>query len=432
MPSRTIEVWDGDLRAGTAYCDPIDDGMAVEFAYADSYLASPSARPIDPMFPLYSGRSRSIGTPGAFLDATPDSWGRFLIRGKAVADRLGRGLDEIDFLLGASDVTRQGSLRFSLGDGFLAAGADVPMMVDLPQLRRLASDAASDHQALVALLAGGAESSGGAVPKAAVRGEDGALWIAKFYDGDTGLWEKVVVELAVSLGIKVPETRLMILENGSVLLSKRFDREAGRRIPYLSAATLTGMRSRERGDYLYILGAINDFGSAPRKDGENLWRRMVFFVAVNNTDDHLRNHGFLWDGSGWRLSPMFDVVPADKISRSTSINGETARPAMLDALLTSAADFGVDRDTAIKIVRETWTATSDWAMVARRLGASQRSIDAMVPTFDGLRGEAEATRTNRGRYTTLARGINPLVRPMWSIARDSNESPNAPIALTRD
>ena len=403
MPSKKIEVWDGEIHAGTAYCDPIDDGMAVEFAYADSYLASPSARPIDPAFPLYSGRSRSMGTPGAFLDSTPDSWGRFLIRGKAVADRLGRGLDEVDFLLGASDVTRQGSLRFSLGNGFLAAGTDVPMgsgflaagtdvplMVDLPQLQRLAANAASDHQSLMALLAGGAGSSGGAVPKAAVRDEAGALWIAKFYDGDTGLWEKVVVELAASLGIDVPETRFVGAENSSVLLSKRFDREAGRRVPYVSAATLTGLRSRQRGDYLYVLGAINDFGAAPKKDAEYLWRRMVFFVAVNNTDDHLRNHGFLWDGSGWRLSPMFDVVPADKTSRSTSINGETSRPAMIDALLASAGDFKVAKDTASRIIRETWVATAHWATVARKLGACQRSIDAMMPIFDGIRAEAES------------------------------------------
>ncbi len=390
MPSVKLDVWDGDVLAGVAYCDPAGDDMSVAFTYDPSYLSSPHARPIDPAFPLYEGGFQVNTTPGSFRDAAPDSWGRSLIRQKMVADRVGRTPDEIDYLLGASDVTRQGSLRFSLDGDFLAQGAVVPSILEIHDVARLVHDAGSDADAVMALLRGGAGSSGGAVPKAAIVDEAGGLWLAKFYaDSDTGLWEQVAAIMAARLGLLVPETRLIKAGDGLAFLSKRFDRAGRARVPYASAATLAQLRREEAGDYTHILWALEDHGKAPRDDARELWRRMVFMVAVNSTDDHFGNHGFLWDGSGWRLAPMFDVVPSDKLARKTSIAGRTMRADMLDALMESAGEFGISSDDARHTIGDTWTATRDWAAVGARLGASSSSVASAESAFDELRAAAE-------------------------------------------
>jgi serine/threonine-protein kinase HipA len=391
MPSAKLEVWDGDSFAGIAYCDPSGSDMAVAFSYDQGYLESGTARAIDPAFPLYKGGFQSATTPGAFRDAAPDAWGRSLIRQKIAGGKLGREADEVDYLLGATDRTRQGSLRFAVGGAFLGEDAKVPKLIDIEAVASLVKRASSDLDAVTALLKSGAGSSGGAVPKAAVVDEAESLWLAKFYGGsDTGLWEWVTSVLARDLGLSSPETKLVKAGDGLAFLSKRFDRDGQQRIPYASAATLAQIRRDESGDYNHIMWALEDYGSAPRHDIVELWRRMVFSVAVNNTDDHLGNHGFLWSGSGWRLSPIFDVTPSDKSSRKTSIAGTTQRSEMLDALLEAAEGFGIGPAQAKTIISDTWETTKRWHDLGRAMGASQNSIAEMASSFDALRAQVAA------------------------------------------
>ena len=157
-------------------------------------------------------------------------------------------------------------------------------------------------------------SLGGARPKASVRLQDGSLAIAKFPRKDdeinTVLWESVALALAANAGIAVPVTRLETVADKPVLLVTRFDRNGARRIPFLSAMSMLGARDNETRSYLELVDALRQHGAAPREDMEALWRRMVFSVLISNTDDHLRNHAFLYDGpNGWRLSPAYDLNP---------------------------------------------------------------------------------------------------------------------------
>ena len=161
-------------------------------------------------------------------------------------------------------------------------------------------------------------SLGGARPKASVLAPDDSLWIAKFpskYDEiNVGAWEMVVHDLAKLCNLDVPEAKLEKFSKiGSTFLVKRFDRENDRRIHFASAMTLLGKKdgagAADGLGYLDIASIIRQNSINPKKDLRELWRRIVFNMAVSNTDDHLRNHGFLLKKDGWILSPLFDVNP---------------------------------------------------------------------------------------------------------------------------
>ena len=290
------------------------------FAYDADYLKVP--RPmLDPEIAQVTGPQYSQkGGPFGFLaDVSPDRWGRKLIR-----RREGRVLAESDFLFGVCDLTRQGAVRVKLEkDGpFVASdlGDAAPPWTTLRKLEDSArhvdaDDRGKDEERWVKDLFRPGSSLGGARPKANVTAPDGSLWIAKFPSArdewDVGAREYETSVLARRLGLNVPETKCQKLsKSGTTFFSKRFDREGSRRIPYASAMTMLGARDGEEGHgYLEIAEFLSAHGANPTADLHELWDRMAFSQLVGNTDDHLRNHGFLLTAKGWRLAPMFDVNP---------------------------------------------------------------------------------------------------------------------------
>ena len=273
--------------------------------------------------PFYTSPDKPIF--GAIGDSAPDRWGRMLMRRaeRRRAERAGetpRTLREIDYLLKVNDEARQGALRFALEPGgpFLAAAdvAPIPPLIKLPRLLlaadRVAGDSESDED-LRLLLAPGS-SLGGARPKASVRDRDGELAIAKFPHKDDEIdivrWEAVSLSLANKAGIPVPDWRMEKVGGKPIILLRRFDRASGHRIPFLSAMSMLGANDNETRSYFEFVDALRQHGAAPKQDMHMLWRRIVFNVLISNTDDHLRNHGFLYDGpDGWRLAPAYDLNP---------------------------------------------------------------------------------------------------------------------------
>jgi serine/threonine-protein kinase HipA len=377
--------------------------------YDQSWLQSPDGFALAPALTLSSAPHYT--TPGHALfgpmgDSAPDRWGQTLLRRderrRAVHEgRAPRALRDIDFLLGVSDTARQGALRFTETPGgrFVAPdGAGVPPLVDLPRLlaateRFLADEESSDDLRL--LLAPGS-SLGGARPKASVRDVDGALLIAKFPKRDDDeyrvvVWEAIALAVASAAGINTARHRVEDVAGRNVLLLHRFDRVAANgettRVPFLSALSLLEASDGERRTYPEIADAIRQHGAAAREDLRELWRRMVFTVLISNTDDHLRNHGFLYDGpTGWRLSPAYDLnpVPADIKPRvlSTALGIDEDLTASLDIAMESAEYFGISVSEARTIVGDVARATADWRIVANRLGATVSEIDRMASAFE--------------------------------------------------
>lgn len=302
-------------------------------------------------------------------------------------------MTEMDYLLGVSDATRQGALRLRLpGEPeFLAPGVDVPPLIDLPRLLG-AADAVGrsrgdDWAAVKMLLDAGTASLGGARPKATVM-KAGRLMIAKFPhahdEWDVMAWEAVALDLAESCGIEVPAHELVDVGGRNVLVVERFDRRDDVRIPYISAMSLTGSSDGQNSDYTQIAEALAECGARVRHDLEQLWRRMAFSVVVNNVDDHLRNHGMLWQGTGWVLSPAFDINPDPRpeAERVTSIGWSTAPQDAGGALLGVGEHCGLDQERAAAIWDEVAGAVRPWRDIAGKRGITSAERDRFAPVLD--------------------------------------------------
>lgn len=389
----TVDVGSADVRRHQG----VD---LTEFAYASSFLQGVPWE-ISPDLPLPAGVALSDGLPGALLDSSPDAWGRnLIIRQRAAAARDVGAIDgppsEVDFLLGVDDFTRQGALRFSQDGGpFLADHADVPHRIELSRLMAAAHVVGTDHNdaaAVSELLAAGSGSLGGARPKASVLDADN-LYIAKFTQpGDSWdviRWEAVALDLAAQFGLVVPDYELVAVAGEPILILGRFDRSGERRIPYLSAQSLTQAPVGAVRDYLDIVDGITDHGSEVADDLRELWRRIALSVAINNIDDHLRNHGFLHRSGGWALSPLFDVNPDPRrLPRATGIAGARSFADSVEALNQSADYFGVDSDWANDQWSELASVVSGWRSAAERreIGAAGRELFAGV--LDRIGGES--------------------------------------------
>ena len=383
------------------------------FTYAQSFLALPEGYDLDPSLRRDSATHVGEGLFGAFADSAPDWWGRNLIARRLRAQAREAGqlppiVTDLHFLIGVSDTTRQGALRFRRpgAGGYLAGDIDVPKLIELSTLLdasdQIANDPsgnADDRQAVKTLLAAGSGTLGGARPKASVRDGD-TLYIAKFPNPredqwDVMAWEKTALDLAQQAGLEVPQRRLEKVGDRSVLLVARFDRgpHTGyepKRVGYVSASTLVGgARSAER-DYLDVAAAIEDHSAATRDDLIDMWRRIAFSVAIHNTDDHLRNHGFLRAPGGWRLSPVFDINPNPEVGvpRSTTINGAGLWPDELDGLTSIAPWFGLTEDRAAIMLGDILAATANWRSVAADNGISEGELGRFAPAFDRLRDAA--------------------------------------------
>ena len=305
---------------GTVTADSVRGHETWTFQYDEDYVKA-SVPLIDPAIVNVRGPQfpRLKGGFGFLSDIAPDRWGRKLIK-----RREKRELKESEYLLGVCDWTRQGAIRIKLEkDGpFVAEGREdaAPPWTTLRKLedsaRHLDADERGDGEErwLRDLFRPGT-SLGGARPKANVTAPDGSLWIAKFPserdERDVGALEYETSVLARKVGLNVPETKAQRLSRaGTTFFSKRFDRDGARRMHYASAMTMIGAADGEEGhSYLEIAEFLARFGADPEADLHELWTRMVFSQLVRNTDDHLRNHGFLLTPKGWRLAPMFDVNP---------------------------------------------------------------------------------------------------------------------------
>lgn len=365
---------------GTAHITVRRQQTSTAFAYGDQYLRTRDAMSISPDLPLSSGSAITEGLPGAFSDSAPDRWGQNLIRKRIRAATSDAGgattfVSDVDFLLGVSDTTRQGSLRFALAGQteFLDASLEVPKLIQLPTLLNAADLVArgaslDDMAAVKALLDAGSGSLGGARPKASVV-DDGQLLIAKFPhhhdEWDVMAWEKTALDLAEMCGFPTPSRRLVDVAGRQVLVLGRFDRDGDSRVPYISAMTLVRGRDGQEHDYLDVGEALADHGSNVAADLEQLWRRIAFSIVINNIDDHLRNHGFLHRRGGWTLSPIFDINPHPNPStmRATTVNfRQSADPNDEKMnLLSVAPHFGLRPDAAAaayeriaEVVRTKW------------------------------------------------------------------------------
>jgi len=390
-----------DTRAGRT-------GEIFEFTFSKDALDDPhlARQQLDPDIGLFAGPQypRNVRRQfGIFADSSPDRWGRRLIdRNFARRRRAGdlpanARLRESDYLLGVHDAFRSGALRFKLDNAgaFLAAELPVaaPPFVRIRELeaasRALESDAEDDpglDEQLRVLLVPGA-SLGGARPKASVSDRDGNLWIAKFPSvndrHDTGAWEYVLHELASRCGICVPAAEARRFGGAAhTFLVRRFDRsEAGTRIHFASAMTLTGHIDGESASYLEIADVLASQGAETGKDLLELWTRIVFNIMTSNTDDHLRNHGFLLTPHGWKISPAYDMNPNPE-SLGLSLDIDDSDNALhLDLARAVAPYFRVRDAEALRIIVRLREAMAGWREIAVKLGITGGEQDAMAPAF---------------------------------------------------
>lgn len=382
---------------------PARRGETVTFEYAEAWLLDSRRFSIEPTLSLTRGPFAPVrGQPmfGAIGDSAPDAWGRRLVqraerRQAARESRRVRTLSETDYLLGVSDETRLGSLRFRRAgeaDFQAPARAGVPPLIELGRLLQITERVLKDEETdedLDLIFAPGS-SLGGARPKASIIDQHGRLSIAKFPketdDYSIETWEEVALRLADRAGIATPTHELVRIADKAVLLSRRFDRVGTTRIPFLSAMSMTGSVDGEQGSYPEIVDALAQHGAKPRQDSEALYRRMVFNVLVSNVDDHLRNHGFLWLGtSGWSLSPAYDLnpTPTDMKARILTTNIDLDEgTCSLDLVESAAAYFGLPSTKARAVIRDVAAATSTWRIVAAAVGARPAEINRMASAFE--------------------------------------------------
>jgi serine/threonine-protein kinase HipA len=390
-------------RVGTLHRHARRGGEAISFEYHPAWLEDAARFSLEPALSL--GRGAFVpadGSPifGSIGDSAPDTWGRRLMQRaeRRRADREGRSvrtLQELDYLLGVSDVSRVGALRFrNVGEEIFQSptSVGVPGVVELGRLlqitERVLRDEETDEDLNVIFAPG--SSLGGARPKASVIDQHGHLAIAKFPketdEYSIELWESIALLLAARAGIRTPEHELIRVANRPVMLSRRFDRAPEARVPFLSALSMLGLRDGERGSYPELVDVLTLHGARAGDDARELYRRMTLNVLISNVDDHLRNHGFLWAGrNGWALSPVYDLnpTPADVRPRILTTNISLDESTCdLDLVLSVAEFFGLALQDAKAIAKDIAKVTSTWRDIAAAAGASQTEIRRMASAFE--------------------------------------------------
>ena len=397
MPEAIVALGEGKRVVGRLRFESDGRRQHSQFEYADEWLAASDRFALSPGLPLREGshynsgkEDRRSALPGCFADAAPDSWGRALM-----TRALSGSLSEFDYLVLSDDRTRQGALRF-LGDDMEPLSdltPPIPRLVELERLRALAQRFERDPGGAVEEardLAGVAGSLGGARPKANVEG-DGHLWIAKFTSAqDTRPVERVEVatlKLAAKCGLRAAEAKLELRDSDSpIALIRRFDRRGDTRIPYISARTALDWQGDEGGYYTDIADVIRQISSKPIDDLHELWRRIVFTILVSNSDDHLKNHGFIYAGGDrWRLSPAFDVNPSPSRHRvlETGIVRGGSFDASLDIALEVCPFFDLDpADARQQAFQMAETIANNWKRALRDEGASPDDLRIYADAFE--------------------------------------------------
>jgi serine/threonine-protein kinase HipA len=397
----------GPVHVGTLRRIAAPGGALVAFAYDEAWVGRRDAFVIDPTHGLYPGeqypRQGGDNIAPIFTDAAPDRWGRTLLERHEALEarsegRARRALGEWEFLLGVTDVSRMGALRFRDADGRYLDDTNpaIPPMAYLRELEAAAreiehpSRGGRSHEAQqLALLLAPGSSLGGARPKATVLGEDGALWIAKFPSHndtrDMAACEWVLNELAAAARISVPEHRLLTLgSTHHTFAARRFDRVEGSRRLYASALTMLSRRDREAASYLEIALAVADHGARGQIDADlaQLFRRVVFSVLTAHRDDHLRNHGFLRTADGWRLAPAFDLNPMpEKVEHELAIDAGV-HAGDVDLVLETAPFYRLTERGAHEVVDEVRGALALWRTIAASASLGEVEMEALADAID--------------------------------------------------
>ena len=380
------------------------------FEYSSDFLKSDSVFEIDPNLKLYKGPqylSEEERNFGIFLDSSPDRWGRVLMdRREAMKARLEerppRRLMESDYLLGVYDESRMGALRFKtdIKGPFLDDDPthSTPPMTSLRELERATNELEQDRSLddkeylkRLSLLIAPGSSLGGARPKASVISEEGHLWITKFPskndEFDVGAWEYLIYKLALKCKVDMAKSRAeKFYSDQTTFMTKRFDRdEKGKRHHFFSAMTLLGYQdgadAQAGVSYLELVELLQARGANISYDLEQLWRRILFSICVSNTDDHLRNHGFILTNKGLRLSPAYDINPNPKgYGLNLNIDEQDNRLEK-DIALSVAPFFRLSQAKATRIAQEIEQVVASWRTEAENLNISKREIEQMSPAF---------------------------------------------------
>lgn len=395
----------GPLPLGTLLAQQTKGRSTFSFLYESSWLAANNNFQIDPDLSFFSGPQypNQKENFGMFLDSMPDSWGRTLMRRREAInakkeDRAIRNLFETDFLLGTQDETRLGALRFKLEDNnvFLDNNQShpTPPWVRLRALQHAVEQYENEpdesYAEWLSVLFAPGSSLGGARPKANIVDEKGHLWIAKFPSkndvADKAAWEFLAYRLALNCGIEMAESTLEYISGPYlVFITKRFDRVENHRIHFASAMTMLGKTEElirnEPASYLDLAEFIQFHGSQNVKDLQQLWRRLVFNIAISNTDDHLRNHGFILNSKGWQLSPAYDLNPSVDKS-GLALNIDSFQNSLDFELAKNVGKlFQLSNNEMDKILAEVKGNIQNWKNIANEIGISRVEQQAMEPAF---------------------------------------------------
>jgi len=401
----------GPILMGYLYAELLRGKEIFSFEYDEKWLQSERKLLIDPELQFYPGlhylNDDKKHNFGIFLDSSPDRWGRMLMRRREAAlarveNRTQRNLFETDYLLGVHDEHRMGALRFKsdIGGPFLNDNAEMasPPWTSIRELEqislRLEDEGVIDDPEYLhwlSMLIAPGSSLGGARPKASVVDENGHLWIAKFPSKndteDAGAWEILTYELALMSGVKMATAMAKKFSTQKhTFLTKRFDRtETGARIHFASAMTMLGRTDGEDYSdgvsYLDLVEFLLKQGCNVKEDLEQLWRRIVFSICVSNTDDHLRNHGFILTPKGWKLSPAYDINPV-ATGKGLKLNiSEDDNALDLDLALSVCAYFRIDSNKAKEIIEEVKSAVRNWPKIAKKHAISKSEQALMAPAF---------------------------------------------------
>jgi serine/threonine-protein kinase HipA len=379
---------------------------AFSFEYSKNWIQSTEQLLLDPDIGWYSGQQYPNGKEnfGLFFDSMPDTWGRTLMKRRSAQKAKEEGkpapiIYDIDFLLGVYDECRMGAIRFKLDpEGpFLDDNQDFPTppMSSIRDLQHAVEvlESVEDSEVVkkwLAILIAPGSSLGGARPKANVLDENGDLWIAKFPSKedttDKAAWEFLAYKLAIKAGIEMSASRIeKISGRYHTFFTKRFDRLNGERVHFASAMTMTGNNEEtikeKSASYLDIAEFIQFAGSQNKKDLHQLWKRIVFNISISNTDDHLRNHGFILTNQGWILSPAFDINPSIE-KGGLALNIDTDNNSLDLELAKSVGEyFKLANSEMDSIIREVKAAVSCWKVVAKEIGISRSEQEIMASAF---------------------------------------------------
>ena len=369
------------------------------FRYHDSWLENRLSFALTPFMPLQSGWIPFSGEgryslPDAFSDTAPDNWGRSVIRA-----HLGRGANELEILLSANDETRTGALRYIDESGTIKS-TDVPpvprmpTLVDLRRLNERFEKGAGDLAQIARELRGTGDSLGGARPKSAIY-DGNVLAIAKYTSARDELpveqMEVATLMLASELGLRAATARIELPRSTRpVAIIQRFDRAGKRRMHYVSGRSFLNMRDSDEPvyytDLVDVMRSNCGSGEQTLREIRELFRRVMFMILVSNTDDHMKNHGFLLSGPNrWVLSPAFDINPQPSRHKQlkTGISELSGFEPSIEALVESAPFFEIEQKDATTMACQMATNIRDrWRERCEKVGMPAFKIELYTPAFD--------------------------------------------------